>query len=72
MIELDMKMPANCRECPCSYYIRTGDLEGRMMCEAMEYIDFERGAKGCLVDDNRNDRPANCPMKEITVVYDPT
>ena len=71
MIGLDMTMPANCRNCPCSYYIRTGDLEGRLMCEAMEYIDMNRGAKGCLVDENMNSRPGSCPLKEITVAYDP-
>ena len=71
MIGLDMKMPENCRECPCSYYIRSGNLEGRLMCEMMEYIDFEKGPKGCLVDERLNGRPENCPMKEIEVKYDP-
>ena len=72
MIGLDMKMPPNCRECPCSYYIRSGELEGQLMCEAMEWIDMERGAKGCLVDDLKNVRPESCLMKEITLVYDLT
>jgi len=79
MIGMDMTMPKNCRECPCSYYIRTGAYEGDLICEVMEYIslikgtiDVKNGPGAFLVDGLRNDRPAGCPLKELGGVYSST
>lgn len=78
MIGLEMAMPKNCRECPCSYYIRTGAYEGDLICEVLEYISLEKGINvengpgAFLVDGLQNNRPAGCPMREIGAIYDPT
>jgi len=71
MIGLDMKMPEICVDCPCSYWIRTGDYAGYLMCAAMEKINPHAGDESYLVDEF-GERPNNCPMREIAVVYDPS
>ena len=66
MISIDIPMPANCDDCPCSYWIRSGEYEGRMMCNAMESIKMREGiidfVQYCLVDDMAQTRPENCPI----------
>ena len=60
MIEMDIRMPERCGDCPCSYWIRTGEHEEECMCEAMEYQGMD--AEETIVDERR--RPDICPMKE--------
>lgn len=65
MILIDIPMPEQCGECPCSYYIQTGKYEGCMMCNAMEYKNISDGVlpelDGCLVFENGS-RPDGCPI----------
>ena len=72
MIGLEMKMPENCMGCICCYQIRTGKDVGKDMCIAMQEIDPKKRTEECIVDAWAEGRPANCPMREITVEYDPT
>ena len=66
MILIDMPMPGNCEDCPCSYYIQTGDYEGLMMCNAME---FKQNSTGFQEELSRyfvvaeDHRPDGCPIK---------
>ena len=65
MIIADMPMPANCEECPCSYYVQTGDYEGMMICNAREFKEKQAGFREDLskyfvvMNDHR---PDNCPF----------
>ena len=62
MILIDMPMPDRCLNCPCSYWIMTGSNSGRMMCNVME-VNKKRDV---LVDERKNIRPENCPIKMET------
>ena len=77
MIRVDIPMPGNCEDCPFSYIIRTGELEGRMMCNAMEARAIALSLRepetvvynpflpeDCLVDGFRTNRPDSCPIVE--------
>ena len=35
MVTIDMPMPERCADCPCSYWIQSGEYEGLMMCNAL-------------------------------------
>jgi hypothetical protein len=66
MIVIDVPMPETCEDCPCSYYIRTGEYEGLMMCNAMEFKAQKSGfreelSKHFVVAEDC--RPDNCPIK---------
>lgn len=66
MIVIDMPMPANCEECPCSYYVMSGKYEGNMICNAMEFKSNHSGfreelSKFFVVAEDH--RPSNCPIK---------
>ena len=37
MILVDIPMPENCLNCPCSYWIITGEYQGNWMCNAREF-----------------------------------
>lgn len=70
MIMINIPMPEKCEDCPMSYYIRSGDYEGMMMCNAMEARDkyllrepTEDVTKNYLVDEWKPTRPENCPIK---------
>lgn len=63
MIAIDMPMPRACRDCPCSHLIQAGDLDGRMMCGAMEYSKPWMDRCFYLVDEYKK-RP-DCPMVKI-------
>ena len=52
MIIIDIPIPRNCEECPCSYWIRSGENEGKMMCNAIEFK--------CARNRKRNKKPADC------------
>ena len=65
MIMIDIPEPKRCEECPCSYFIRSGEYEGMMMCNAMEFKDTHLGfheelSKYFIVEENH--RPENCPI----------
>ena len=74
MILMDIPMPGKCEDCPCSYWIQSGNYEGLMMCSAREARDRlvfrEPGVDMTaqyLVDERKNERPPNCPiMAEVT------
>lgn len=59
MIVIDIPMPANCEECPCSHVVSGGVWAGRMMCCALE----ARNEKYVLVREYAGKRPENCPIK---------
>ena len=66
MVIVDMPMPANCEDCPCSYYVQTGEYEGAMICNAMEFkansLGFrEELSKYFVVAEGH--RPSGCPIK---------
>ena len=70
MIMIDMPMPANCETCPCSYYVMTGEFEGQMICNAMEFKSNSAGFRGeiskfFVVAENH--RPVNCPI--VMTIY---
>lgn len=70
MIVFDMPTPAKCEDCPCSYYIITGEYEGMMMCNAMEFkaksLGFhEELSKYFVVEEDH--RPEGCPIVMATV-----
>lgn len=72
MIAVDMKLPERCADCPCSYWIRSGDYEGMLMCPIMESKlennGIDRTGK-CIVNEFDEKRPADCPIVgEIGVV----
>lgn len=50
MIEIDIEMPKNCKECPCSYF-----TEGA-------YSDYCQIVNSEIEDENI--RLTNCPLKE--------
>lgn len=66
MVLVDMRLPERCLDCPCSYWIRTGRDEGRLMCNVME----SNNAENTLVDENRPTRPSDCPMREVEVPHE--
>lgn len=70
MIKIEIDMPANCVDCPCSYWIPSGELEGRLMCSA---IQTRHSVDESLVDSLADNRPGNCPLNDVIVPqYCPT
>ena len=70
MIVIDIPMPQNCLDCPCSYYVQTGEYEGAMICNAMEFKQNSTGfreeiSKFFVVAENH--RPDNCPI--VMTIY---
>lgn len=65
MIMINIPMPESCELCPMSYYIRSGEYEGMLMCRAMEARDnyLLNATKNYLVDGQKHTRPENCPIK---------
>ena len=70
MIVMDIQEPTKCEECPCSYWITSGEYEGQLMCNAMEFkhqTEFketdgfhEYMRKYFIVQEDH--RPENCPI----------
>ena len=66
MIMMDIPEPKTCEDCPCSYMILTGEYEGLMMCNAMEFkahsARFHEEVSRYFVtaDDHR---PEWCPIR---------
>lgn len=67
MIGLDIELPGNCADCPCSYWIKSGEYEGRLMCNALEYRDRNKGKGEYIVDEWADIRPDKCPMYELII-----
>lgn len=69
MLLVDVPMPPRCLVCPCSYVIQTGDQEGKLMCNALEWKDVVRAAEmplsfreEWLLEWGENSRPEKCPI----------
>ena len=67
MVMIDMPMPERCMDCPCSYWIQSGEYEGLMMCNAMEFKAHrselrEISTEYFVVQEDH--RPETCPMIE--------
>ena len=66
MIVIDIPMPQNCNDCPCSYQIRSGEYEGYVMCNALEFKDVSDGFRKELnkyfVVEQARHRPESCPI----------
>lgn len=66
MVVLDIPMPKDCDECPCSYLIQNGECAGLMMCNAMEFkakhTEFRELIRNnfVVIEDRK---PEKCPMK---------
>lgn len=65
MIQIDMKLPPKCADCPCAYWIQYGEFAGKLMCNVLEYKDQPKHhVVNYLVREYQPRRPDNCPMKE--------
>lgn len=71
MIQIDIPMPKNCDECPISYYIQSGEFEGRLMCNALEFRESSKFRESSshilenyLVNEWDEERPKKCPLKD--------
>ena len=67
MILVDIPMPENCINCPCSYWIISGDYQGNWMCNAMEFKAGRSGDYPKNISDFfvtlEDHRPENCPIR---------
>lgn len=63
MIGIEMELPKACENCPCSYWIQSGQYEGLLMCNVLEYTGQDLPKAAYLVD--MGSRPEQCPMKEL-------
>ena len=68
MIGLNMDPPKTCGDCPCSYWVGSGEMEGTLMCEALEKIEPDRNKTHYLVCEHG--RPPWCPMFVICYAFD--
>ena len=50
MIVIDIPMPDKCFNCPLLYWIRSGEYEGRAMCNAIEARDKGFDPDKCLIN----------------------
>jgi len=69
MILMDIPEPKKCEDCPCSYVIMTGEYEGLMMCNAMEFKAHQGGfhetvSKYFVAPEDH--RPDGCPIRVAT------
>lgn len=67
MIGIEIPMPEYCEECPCSYYVRSGKYEGRLMCQALEFKETRMGIRrfdkgGYMAKERDWGRPQKCPI----------
>ena len=68
MIAIKMRMPKYCEDCPCSYWVQSGDYEGMLMCQAIEANLEMNGLNRtgeCIVDQWPDRKPENCPMFDV-------
>ena len=61
MILIDMEIPENCYDCPCSYRIEHGQHEGEEICSIMSYAG--KTVEECLL--GVGERAGSCPMREM-------
>ena len=70
MIMMDIPEPKTCEDCPCSYWILTGEYEGRMMCNAMEFKansgQFREEISRYFIVAPETHRPDGCPIRLVT------
>ena len=70
MIMMDIPEPKKCEDCPCSYWIQTGEYEGLMMCNAMEFkannAGFHEEVSRYFVVAPESHRPDGCPIRMAT------
>ena len=69
MIGMNMDLPECCADCPCSYWVRSGEYEGMIMCEALETIEPSHD-KGRYIVNEYEKRPDKCPMFMICYAFD--
>ena len=70
MILMDIPEPKKCDDCPCSYVIMTGEYEGLMMCNAMEFKRTQAGFREELARyfvTPEDHRPDGCPIMMATM-----
>ena len=69
MILMDIPEPRTCDDCPCSYWIQTGEYEGQMMCNAMEFkanhSEFRESISRYFIVAPEAHRPEGCPIKMV-------
>jgi len=68
MIAIKIPLPDSCKNCPCSYWVTSGDYEGMLMCQAMEMNLPENGIDRtgkCIVNEWAEKRPEDCPILEV-------
>ena len=67
MIMIDIPEPKKCDDCPCSYWITSGEYEGLMMCNAMEFKTNQDGFREEIsryfIVAPEDHRPDGCPIK---------
>lgn len=69
MILIDIEMPKRCVDCPCAYWIQTGEYQGMLMCNVLEYKAGDKAAdKGRFIVNEYEDRPVRCPMFDMAGV----
>lgn len=64
MIAANTTSPEQCIDCPCVYWIMTGQYEGRAMCALMERINNNQGTPERYLVDERA-KPKWCPMIDL-------
>ena len=68
MILIDIEMPKRCADCPCAYWIQTGEYQGMLMCNALEYKAGENAADKSRFIVNENGKPGRCPLYDLAGV----
>lgn len=58
MILIEKPYPSRCMNCPCSYWLRSGKYNGRLMCEALV-----RRREDQALRENGMRRPDDCPVR---------
>ena len=79
MIIMDIPMPGRCMDCPCSRWITSGEYEGLLMCNAMEFKTLTAAGESFHEDIRKyfiveeDHQPSNCPIKsELILTKDET
>ena len=71
MILMDIPEPRTCDDCPCSYWVQSGEYEGLMMCNAMEFkansAGFREEVSRYFVVAPEAHRPDGCPIRLVEV-----
>lgn len=67
MVVVDMEIPRQCTDCPCSHWIQSGEFAGMLMCNVIEQGLIIKKKEGdatakSLVDEYSSKRPESCPI----------